>query len=101
MMEKAVTSVAVPEVEEMAQKRAFWRSLGMPKTLHISSKVMSGYSYLIHMALAASMGDPPPMATIQSGSNSAMAAAPRMTVSTEGSGSMPSKIFTSMPACCR
>ncbi len=31
------------------------------------SNVTSGYSYLIHMALVASMGDPPPIATIQSG----------------------------------
>ncbi len=69
MIEKAVTSVAVPEVEEMAQKCALRRSGGMPNTLHISSNVMSGYSYLIHMALAASMGEPPPIATIQSGWN--------------------------------
>ena len=69
MMENAVTSVAVPEVEEMAQKCAFWRSFGRPKTLHISSKVTSGYSYLIHIAFAASMGEPPPIAMIQSGWN--------------------------------
>ena len=73
MTEKAVTSVAVPEVEEMAQNRAFRRSWGMPNTLHISGKVISGYSYLIHMALAASMGEPPPMATIQSGWNFSIA----------------------------
>ena len=101
MMEKAVTSVAVPEVEEMAQKWALRRSGGMPNTLHISSKVISGYSYLIHMAFAASMGEPPPMAMIQSGSNFSMASAPRMTVSTEGSGSMPSNSSTSMPASFR
>ena len=65
--------MAVPEVEEMAQNRAFFRSWGMPKTLHISGKVISGYSYLIHMALAASMGEPPPMATIQSGWNFSIA----------------------------
>ena len=98
MIEKAVTSVAVPEVEEMAQKWALRRSGGMPNTLHISSNVMSGYSYLIHMALAASMGEPPPIATIQSGWNFSMAAAPFMTVSTDGSGSMPSNSSTSMPA---
>ena len=101
MMENAVTSVAVPDVEGMAQNFAFLRSLGMPNTLHISSKVMSGYSYLIHIAFAASMGEPPPMATIQSGSNLSMASAPRMTVSTEGSASMPSKSSTSMPASFR
>ena len=88
----------VPEVEEMAQKWALRRSGGMPNTLHISSNVMSGYSYLIHMALAASMGEPPPIATIQSGWNLSMAAAPFMTVSTDGSGSMPSNSSTSMPA---
>ena len=59
---------------------------------------MSGFSYLTHMALAASIGDPPPMATIQSGSNAAMAAAPAFTVSTEGSLSMPSKSSISKPA---
>ena len=73
MMENAVTSVAVPLVEDTAQKRALRRSSGMPNTLHMSSKVHSGYSYLIHMALAASMGLPPPMATIQSGPKSIMA----------------------------
>ena len=31
------------------------------------SNVVSGYSYLIHIALAASIGEPPPIATIQSG----------------------------------
>ncbi len=101
MIEKAVTSVAVPEVEEMAQKWALVRSFGRPKTLHMSSKVVSGYSYLIHMALAASMGEPPPMATIQSGWNSCMTAAPFMTVSTEGSDSTPSMSLTSMPADSR
>ena len=100
-MEKDVTSVAVPEVEEIAQKWAFVRSLGRPKILHISWKVVSGYSYLIHMALAASIGEPPPIATIQSGLNSAMTAAPFMTVSTEGSDSMPSKSLTSKPADSR
>ena len=98
MIENAVTSVAVPDVDEIAQKCAFFLSFGIPNTLHISSNVISGYSYLIHIALAASIGEPPPIATIQSGSNSAMAAAPFMTVSTDGSGSIPSKSFTSIPA---
>ena len=53
------------------------------------------------MALAASMGLPPPMATIQSGWNCRMASAPFMTVSTEGSGSTPSNRDTSMPAAFR
>ena len=52
-------------------------------------------------SLAASMGEPPPIATIQSGSNFSIASAPRITVSTEGSGSMPSKTSTSMPASFR
>ena len=65
-MEKAVTSVALPEVEEIAQKRAFRRSSGRPNTLHISSNVISGYSYLIHIAFAASIGEPPPMRSISS-----------------------------------
>ena len=101
MIENAVTSVAVPEVEEIAQKCALFLNAGIPNTLHISSKVMSGYSYLIHIALAASIGEPPPIATIQSGSNSCMTAAPFITVSTDGSGSIPSNNFTSMPASFR
>ena len=101
IIENAVTSVAVPEVDEIAQKCALVRSLGNPNTLHISSNVVSGYSYLIHIAFAASIGEPPPMATIQSGSNSCMTFAPRITVSTDGSGSIPSKSFTSIPASSR
>ena len=73
----------------------------MPNTLHISSNVASGYSYFIHIAFAASIGEPPPMATIQSGSNSSIAAAPFITVSTEGSGSIPSNNLTSIPASSR
>ena len=101
MIEKAVTSVAVPEVEEIATNFAFVRSFGSPKTLHMSWNVVSGYSYLIHIAFAASIGEPPPIATIQSGWNSCMTAAPFMTVSTEGSDSMPEKTLTSMPASLR
>ena len=101
MIENAVTSVAVPDVDEIAQKCAFWRSFGMPNTLHISSNVISGYSYLIHMAFAASIGDPPPIATIQSGWNASIAAAPFITVSTDGSGSIPSNNWTSIPASSR
>ena len=53
------------------------------------------------MAFAASMGEPPPIATIQSGSNFSIASAPFITVSTEGSGSMPSISSTVMPASLR
>ena len=53
------------------------------------------------MALAASMGEPPPMATIQSGWNSRISWAPFITVSTEGSGSTSSNSCTSMPAAFR
>ena len=44
MTEKAVTSVAVPEVEGMAQNRALVRSLGKLKGVMSCSKVVSGYS---------------------------------------------------------
>ena len=44
MTENAVTSVAVPEVEEMAQNLAFWRSSGKLNGTTASSKVSSGYS---------------------------------------------------------
>ena len=100
-MENAVTSVAVPDVEETATNFAFLRSSGIPKILHISSNVHSGYSYLIHIAFAASIGEPPPMAMIQSGSNSSIFFAPFMTVVTDGSGSMPSMSATSIPASSR
>ncbi len=53
------------------------------------------------MALAASMGEPPPMAIIQSGSNSRMASAPFMTVSMDGSDSTPSNSLTSKPPSLR
>ena len=96
--EKAVTSVAVPDVDGIATKCAFLRSSGIPKTLHISSNVISGYSYFTHIAFAASIGEPPPTATIQSGSNSNIFSAPAITVSTDGSGSIPSISATSMPA---
>ena len=44
MTENAVTSEAVPLVEGMATKIAFWRSFGMVNGSLISSKVFSGYS---------------------------------------------------------
>ena len=53
------------------------------------------------MAFAASIGEPPPMAIIQSGLNLSMASAPLITVSTDGSGSMPSKSSTFIPASVR
>ena len=53
------------------------------------------------MALAASMGEPPPMATMTSGWQSRMAWAPFMTVSTEGSGSTPVNCVTCSPASAR
>ena len=100
-MEKAVTSVAVPEVDDTAQNLALVLSFGSPNTLHISWNVVSGYSYLIHIAFAASIGEPPPIATIQSGANSCITAAPFMTVSTDGSDSIPSKRATFIPASSR
>ena len=101
MIEKAVTSVAVPDVEEIAQNLALVLNFGRPNTLHMSSKVHSGYSYLIHIAFAASIGEPPPIAIIQSGWNSSIFCAPAITVSTDGSGSIPSIIDTSIPASCK
>ena len=44
MTEKAVTSVAVPEVEGMATKMAFSRRCGIVKGSLMSSKVFSGCS---------------------------------------------------------
>ena len=44
MTEKAVTSVAVPDVDGIAQKCAFVRRVGKLKGIHRSSKVTSGYS---------------------------------------------------------
>ena len=44
MTEKAVTSVAVPDVDGMAQNFAFVRSVGKLNGVIGSSKVTSGYS---------------------------------------------------------
>ena len=44
MTENAVTSVAVPEVEAMAQNLALVRSSGKEKGTTACSKVSSGYS---------------------------------------------------------
>ena len=43
MTEKAVTSVAVPDVEGMAQNFAFVRRVGKLKGMQSDSKVVSGY----------------------------------------------------------
>ena len=84
-----------------AEFRLAFSASGMPNTLHISSNVMSGYSYLIHIAFAASMGEPPPIATIQSGleiEHRLRALHDRL----DGRiGSMPSNSLTSMPASFR
>ena len=45
-----------------------------------------------HMALAASIGEPPPIATITSGWNSSISFAPFCTSSMDGSGVMPSSV---------
>ena len=44
MTENAVTSVAVPEVDGIAQNFALVRRVGKLKGMHRSSKVTSGYS---------------------------------------------------------
>ena len=44
MTENAVTSVAVPDVDGMAQKRAFVLNFGKLNGVHKSSNVVSGYS---------------------------------------------------------
>ena len=63
----------------------------------MSSKVISGYSYLIHIAFAASIADPPPSPTIRSGSNSSISFLPLSTVSKDGSGSTPLITIVSAP----
>ena len=65
--EKAVTSVAVPDVDGIAQNFAFYLNYGTVKGWHIYSKVISGCSYLTHIAFAPSIAEPPPIAIIQSG----------------------------------
>ena len=44
MTENAVTSVAVPEVDGMAQNFAFVRSVGKLNGVQSASNVVSGYS---------------------------------------------------------
>ena len=72
---KGVTSDPVPEVVGMATRIAFLPIFGKlemrlrmsMKRMARSSNFTSGCSYSSHMILAASMGEPPPRATITSG----------------------------------
>jgi len=68
MTVNGVTSEPVPEVVGMATMTAFFRRSGKVqmrfrmsmKRMAISSNLSSGCSYMSHMILAASMGEPPP-----------------------------------------
>ena len=50
-----------------------------------------GFSYIIHIALAASIAEPPPSAMITSGWKRLIASRPFSTMLTSGSGSISSK----------
>ena len=101
MMEKAVTSVAVPEVGGDGAEVSLLAQLGDAE--HLAHVLEGDVGVLVFdpHGLGCVDGEPPPMAMIQSGWKASMAAAPRMTVSTLGSGSMPSNSWTSMPASFR
>ena len=71
-----VTSAPVPAVVGIVIRRALAPRPSATIGL-ISSTCKSGRSYSTHIALAASMAEPPPNPTIQSGSNARMASAPR------------------------
>ena len=76
MIANGVTSEPVPDVVGIATIVAFTPSSGIEQILflisinliEISSKFVSGCSYINHIILAASIGEPPPRAIIMSGS---------------------------------
>ena len=92
---KGVTSDPVPDVVGIQIIFAFLPNSGNLKARFlismnfclISSKLTSGFSYINHITLAASIDDPPPKAMIQSGSNFLINSTPSLTVSILGSGS--------------
>lgn len=66
----------------------------------VSANSISGCSYISHMIFAASIGEPPPSATIVSGPKSRIAAAPACTVASSGFGSTLS-MTCKVTACVR
>ena len=100
MTAKGVTSAPVPDVVGMQTSFASSPSLGnwnarlrTSKNFSLRSlKLTSGCSYMSHMTLAASMGDPPPTAMIVSGRKARSTSAPLVTVWMLGSGSTLSMI---------
>ncbi len=93
-----VTSAPVPDVVGIQTSLHF---APRPKSVvkgFISSAGMSGLSYSTRIALAASMTEPPPTATTQSGSYWRIKAVPFFTVCSDGSGSTSSKTLLSIPA---
>ena len=94
MIANGVTSDPVPEEVGIATKYAFSPIFGNVYTLlrismkriAISSKFASGYSYITHIILAASIADPPPRAIIVSGSKERIMSAPFCAHCSVGSG---------------
>ena len=76
MIAKGVTSEPVPDVVGIAINCDFFPSSGIEQILFlisinlidISSKLVSGFSYINQTIFAASIGEPPPSAIITSGS---------------------------------
>ena len=67
------------------------------KSIDISEKSSSGFSYMDHMILPASIAEPPPMAMMQSGSKARSSSSPFWASCSLGSGEMDQKLECAMP----
>ena len=68
------------------------------KSMAMSSNSASGYSYMTHMILAASMAEPPPMAMMTSGSKARSCFTPSWAHWSVGSGATSQKQLCTMPS---
>ena len=67
------------------------------KSMDISSNFSSGFSYMDHMILPASIAEPPPMAMMQSGLKARSCSRPFRQSCSFGSGEMDQKEVWTMP----
>ena len=77
---------ALPAPSPPPQRTSYTRLRMSMKRMARPSNWVSGTSYMSHMTLAASMGEPPPRAMITSGLNSSMSARPALMHARVGSG---------------
>ncbi len=109
MIANGVTSEPVPDVVGIATIVAFLPNSGIEQILflisinliEISSNTVSGCSYINHIILAASIGEPPPNEMITSGSNGFKIDIAWLIVERVGSGLTSKKIWYSQPISSR